>query len=195
MKAVQTAIPGVVIVEPQVFGDARGFFLESYQDEKFSQCVGEGVRFVQDNHSGSKRNVLRGLHYQLKQTQGKLIRVVAGAIYDVAVDIRRNSATFGRYVGVELSAENRRMLWIPAGFAHGFLTLGEWNEVLYKATDYYAPEWERSIRWDDPEIGIGWPGVDGDLLVSPKDQAGTWLKDAELLGGMQHKAAMLVGAS
>lgn len=181
MNAIQTEIPEVIIIEPRVFGDARGFFFESYQDEKFSECVGEQVRFVQDNHSGSKKNVLRGLHYQLKHTQGKLLRVTAGAIYDVAVDIRKHSPTFGKYVGVVLSAENRRMLWIPEGFAHGFLTLGEWNEVLYKATDYYAPEHERSILWNDPDINIPWPvtGVD-ELIISAKDQSGVPLRSAQV---------------
>ena len=193
MQAVATDIRDVVILEPRVFGDARGFFLESYQEEKFVQCIGENVRFVQDNHSGSKRNVLRGMHYQLKHTQGKLIRVIAGAIFDVAIDIRRHSPTFGRYVGVELSAENRRMLWIPPGFAHGFLTLGEWNEVLYKATDYYAPEHERSIRWNDPDIGIAWPDTGTDFIISPKDVAGALLKDAEVFETRQ--SALLVGAS
>lgn len=180
MKAIPTAIPEVFILEPKVFGDARGFFLESYQQQSFTRLTGYQGPFVQDNHSGSKPNVLRGLHYQLEHTQGKLVRVIAGAIYDVAVDIRRYSPTFGKYVGVELSAENRRMLWIPPGFAHGFLTLGDWNEVLYKATDYYAPEHERSIRWDDPEIGIPWPLGQEAPIISGKDAAGASLKDAEV---------------
>jgi dTDP-4-dehydrorhamnose 3,5-epimerase len=191
MQVVATDIPDILIIEPRVFGDARGFFFESYQHERFTAAIGEDVRFVQDNHSGSKSNVLRGLHYQLKQAQGKLIRVIAGSIYDVAVDIRRGSPTFGRYVGVELSAENRRTLWIPPGFAHGFLTLGEWNEVLYKTTDYYAPQYERSIRWDDPDIGIAWPHTDGEFTISPKDEAGAYLKDAEVFDHLREGALTL----
>jgi dTDP-4-dehydrorhamnose 3,5-epimerase len=191
MQVIATDIPEVLIFEPRVFGDARGFFFESYQHKRFTECLGENIQFVQDNHSGSKRNVVRGLHYQVKQPQGKLIRVIAGAIYDVAVDIRRGSPTFGHYVGVELSAENHRIVWVPPNFAHGFLTLGEWNEVLYKATDYYAPEHERSIRWDDPDIGISWPLTGEELTVSAKDQAGMLLKNAEVFENVQRAAFAL----
>ncbi|HEX4770867.1 MAG TPA: dTDP-4-dehydrorhamnose 3,5-epimerase [Bryobacteraceae bacterium] len=180
MKVVQTAIPEVLIFEPKVFSDNRGFFFECYQQKFFDAATGYPVSFVQDNHSGSQQNVLRGLHYQVQQAQGKLIRVIAGAIYDVAVDIRQNSSTFGKYVGAELSSENKRMLWIPEGFAHGFLTLASWNEVYYKATSFYAPAHERSIRWDDPEISVDWPLNDVKPIVSGKDEAGAWLRDAEL---------------
>jgi dTDP-4-dehydrorhamnose 3,5-epimerase len=180
MKVVQTALPEVLILEPKVFSDSRGFFLECYQQKVFDAAAGYRVNFVQDNHSGSQQNVLRGLHYQVKQEQGKLIRVIAGAIYDVAVDIRRNSRTFGKYVGVELSSDNKRMLWIPEGFAHGFLTLSPWNEVYYKATDFYAPAHERSIRWDDPQISVEWPLNGSKPIVSGKDEAGAWLRDAEV---------------
>lgn len=181
MHVIQTDIPEVLLLEPRVFGDSRGFFLESYQEHTFNEIVGERVRFVQDNHSGSARNVLRGLHYQVQQSQGKLIRVIAGAIYDVAVDIREGSPTFGRHVAFELTAENKRVLWIPPGFAHGFLTLGEWNEVLYKATEFYAPRHERSIRWDDPAIGIPWPLQELTPLLSEKDAQGVLLAEAPLL--------------
>jgi dTDP-4-dehydrorhamnose 3,5-epimerase len=180
MRVIGTEIPDVLIFEPRLFGDERGFFLESYQQKFFNEATNQVVHFVQDNHSGSMKNVLRGLHYQIRQTQGKLVRVTAGAIYDVAVDIRRASPTFGKYVGVELSAENRRMLWVPGGFAHGFVTLAEWNEVLYKATDFYAPEYERTILWDDPSIGIKWPLGEAAPLLSPKDAAGRRLEDAEV---------------
>lgn len=181
MRAIPTAIPEVMIFEPRVFGDARGFFFESFQQKEFNNALGEEVCFVQDNHSGSRKHVLRGLHYQLQQTQGKLVRVTAGAIYDVAVDIRKGSPTFGKHMGVELSAENRRMLWMPRGFAHGFVTLSDWNEVLYKATDYYAPQFERSIRWDDPAIGIGWPLEGEKPQLSDKDANGVLLSLAEAL--------------
>jgi dTDP-4-dehydrorhamnose 3,5-epimerase len=154
MQIVRTAIPEVMIIEPRIFTDDRGFFLETYQQKQFDEAVGIAVSFVQDNHSGSRKNILRGLHYQVKQTQGKLVRVIAGSVYDVAVDIRRTSRTLGKYVGVELSAQTRRMLWISEGFAHGFLALSDWNEVLYKATDFYASEHERTIRWDDATISI-----------------------------------------
>jgi dTDP-4-dehydrorhamnose 3,5-epimerase len=180
MNVIQTALPGVLILEPQLFGDHRGFFLESYQEEKFNRLTGDKVRFVQDNHSGSAKNVLRGLHYQIQQPQGKLIRVVAGAIYDVAVDVRRGSPHFGQHVAAELSAENRRMLWVPAGFAHGFLSLADWNEVLYKATDFYAPQHERSLLWNDPEVAIPWPLEGAQPLVSAKDASGALLRDAEV---------------
>ena len=178
MNVTPTAVPGVLVIEPKVFGDSRGFFLESWNQRAFS-AAGIRAGFVQDNHSRSSRNVLRGLHYQLQQVQGKLVRVIAGEIYDVAVDIRRGSTTFGRWVGVALSAENRRMIWVPPGFAHGFLVVSEAAEVLYKATDYYAPEHERSIAWNDPDLAITWP-LAGEPVLSAKDAAGTRLRDAEV---------------
>lgn len=179
MQIVETAIPEVLIIEPQVFGDERGFFFESFNQQKFEQLTGVKTEFVQDNHSRSAKNVLRGLHYQIQQPQGKLVRVVAGEVFDVAVDVRRSSATFGKWVGVLLSAENKRQLWVPPGFAHGFLVLKDATEFLYKTTDYYAPQHERCIRWDDPEIGIAWP-LDGIPLLSAKDQAGLSLNQAEV---------------
>jgi dTDP-4-dehydrorhamnose 3,5-epimerase len=178
MKATPTAIPEVLLVEPAVFGDARGFFYESWNQKAFDAAVGREVRFVQDNHSASARNVLRGLHYQVRRPQGKLVRVVAGEVFDVAVDVRRGSPTFGRWVGERLSAHNRRMLWVPEGFAHGFLVLSDMAEFLYKATDYYAPEHERSVRWNDPRVGIDWP-LAGEPLLKPKDAAAPLLADAE----------------
>ena len=183
MKASATAIEGVLILEPKVFGDARGFFMESYNRRTFADVSGLDIDFVQDNHSRSARGVLRGLHYQLRQPQGKLVRVAAGAVFDVAVEIRRASPTFGRWVGVELTAENQRQLWVPAGLAHGFVVLSESADFLYKTTDYYAPEHERCIAWDDPAIGIAWPlaahGIHAPLL-SAKDRAGLPLAQAEL---------------
>lgn len=178
MNVVQTAIPGVLLIEPRVFGDARGFFLEGYNARGFRQATGLSVDFVQDNHSRSRRGVLRGLHYQLQQAQGKLVSVVCGAVFDVAVDIRRSSQSFGQWVGVELSEDNHRQVWLPPGIAHGFLVLSERVDVLYKTTDYYAPEHERVILWNDPDIEIEWPLADEPLL-SPKDQAGLPLKQAE----------------
>lgn len=178
MNVVQTAIPGVLMIEPRVFGDARGFFLEGYNARGFRQATGLSVDFVQDNHSRSCRGVLRGLHYQLQQAQGKLVSVVCGAVFDVAVDIRRSSPGFGQWVGVELSEDNHRQVWLPPGIAHGFLVLSERVDVLYKTTDYYAPEHERVILWNDPDIEIEWPLADEPLL-SPKDQAGLPLKQAE----------------
>ncbi len=178
MKVERTAIPDVLVLEPKVFGDQRGFFMESYNRRAFENETGIALEFVQDNHSRSAKGVLRGLHYQVRQTQGKLVRVIAGTIFDVAVDIRRSSPTFGRHVAIEVSADNRRMLWIPPGFAHGFLTLSDDTEVLYKATDYYAPEHERSLLWNDPDIGIKWP-LDAAPLVSGKDASGSLLKAAE----------------
>ena len=178
MNVVQTAIPGVLMIEPRVFGDARGFFLEGYNARGFRQATGLSVDFVQDNHSRSRRGVLRGLHYQLQQAQGKLVSVVCGAVFDVAVDIRRSSQSFGQWVGVELSEDNHRQVWLPPGIAHGFLVLSERVDVLYKTTDYYAPEHERVILWNDPDIEIEWPLADEPLL-SPKDQAGRPLKQAE----------------
>jgi dTDP-4-dehydrorhamnose 3,5-epimerase len=178
MNVVQTAIPGVLLIEPRVFGDARGFFLEGYNARGFRQATGLSVDFVQDNHSRSRRGVLRGLHYQLQQAQGKLVSVVCGAVFDVAVDIRRSSPGFGQWVGVELSEDNHRQVWLPPGIAHGFVVLSERVDVLYKTTDYYAPEHERVILWNDPDIEIEWPLADEPLL-SPKDQAGLPFKQAE----------------
>ena len=178
MKITRTRIPEVAVLEPEVFADPRGFFLESYNQKTFEQ-IGLGQNFVQDNHSRSMRNVLRGLHYQLRQPQGKLVRVVSGSVWDVAVDIRCSSPTFGHWVGEELSAENKRMLWIPEGFAHGFIVTSDWADVLYKATDFYAPGGERSLLWNDPQLAIGWP-LSGEPLISQKDQAGLSLSQAEL---------------
>lgn len=179
MKVLPTQLPDVLILEPQVFGDERGFLFESFNARRFTEVTGLNREFVQDNHSRSSRGVLRGLHYQLHQPQGKLVRVVAGEVFDVAVDLRRNSPDYGRWVGVHLSAENRRQVWIPEGFAHGFLVLSEYAEFLYKTTDYYAPEHERCIRWDDPQLAIDWP-LDGlTPQLSAKDQLGLSLADAE----------------
>ncbi len=178
MKAIPTAIAEVLVIEPAVFGDARGFFFESWNQRAFDAAVGREVRFVQDNHSASTRGVLRGLHYQVKSAQGKLVRVISGEVFDVAVDLRRSSKTFGRWVGERLSAQNRRMMWIPEGFAHGFLVLSESAEFLYKTTDYYAPEHERTLLWNDPAIGIAWP-LSGDPVLKPKDAAGLPLARAE----------------
>ena len=178
MKVITTALPEVLILEPQVFGDERGFFYESFNARRFAEATGVTREFVQDNHSRSARGVLRGLHYQLQQAQGKLVRVSAGEVYDVAVDVRRSSANFGKWVGVHLSAENKRQLWVPEG-AHGFLVLSEYAEFLYKTTDYYAPVHERCIRWDDPQLAIDWP-LDGlSPQLSAKDQQGLSLTDAE----------------
>ena len=179
MKATPTAIPDVLLIEPNVFGDARGFFFESWNTRAFSAAVGREVGFVQDNHSSSARHVLRGLHYQVRQPQGKLVRVIEGEIYDVAVDIRRSSPTFGKWVGERLSADNHRMLWVPAGFAHGFVVLSASAQCLYKTTDYYAPEHERTLLWNDPEVGVRWP-FEGEPLLKPKDAAGSTLATAEL---------------
>jgi len=173
-----TALPEVKIIEPKVFGDTRGFFFESFNAREFAQCVEEGVEFVQDNHSRSVRGVLRGLHYQVEHAQGKLVRVVEGEVFDVAVDIRRSSPRFGKWAGVRLSAENHRQLWVPPGFAHGFVVLSESAQFLYKTTDYWYPEHERSIAWNDPEIGIEWP-VDFEPVLAAKDAAGSRLADSE----------------
>jgi dTDP-4-dehydrorhamnose 3,5-epimerase len=178
MKATQLAIPDVFLFEPKVFGDERGFFFESFNQAKFEAVVGRKVNFVQDNHSRSAQNVLRGLHYQIQQSQGKLVRVVQGEVFDVAVDVRKSSPTFGQWVGEILSAENKRQLWVPEGFAHGFVVLSETAEFLYKTTDYYAPEQERSIAWNDPAIAIQWP-IAGEPMLSTKDQQGKLLADAE----------------
>jgi dTDP-4-dehydrorhamnose 3,5-epimerase len=177
IRKIPTSLPGVVILEPRVFGDQRGFFLESYNERAFAE-LGIEERFVQDNHSRSRRNVLRGLHYQIKHPQGKLVRVVEGEIVDVAVDVRRSSPTFGRWEAVRLSGDNKRMLWIPVGFAHGFRVISESAQVLYKATDYYAPEHERTLAWNDPDLKIDW-ALEGDPIVSAKDQRGVTLRDAE----------------
>jgi len=179
MQVVQTAIPEVLILEPQVFGDERGFFFESFNQQKFESLTGVKANFVQDNHSKSAVNVLRGLHYQIQQPQGKLVRVVAGEVFDVAVDLRRQSKTFGKWVGVVLSGENKRQLWVPPGFAHGFVVLKDGTEFLYKTTDYYAPQHERCIRWNDPKIGIEWP-LAGEPVLSGKDQLGLDLSKAEI---------------
>ena len=178
MKAIPTAIADVLVIEPAVFGDARGAFFESWNRRRFGELVGRDVQFVQDNHSVSARGVLRGLHYQVRQAQGKLVRVVAGEVFDVAVDVRRSSPTFGRWVGEVLSAENRRMMWIPEGFAHGFLVLSDLAEFLYKTSDYYAPEHERTLLWNDPKVGVKWP-LEGEPVLKPKDAAGTPLASAE----------------
>jgi dTDP-4-dehydrorhamnose 3,5-epimerase len=178
MNVVETGIPEVLLFEPKVFGDDRGFFFESYNKKVFID-LGLDRNFVQDNHSRSSRGVLRGLHYQLQQTQGKLIQVVVGTIWDVAVDIRRSSPTFGKWVGEELSAENKRLIWIPEGFAHGFVVLSEFAEVLYKASDFYAPCHEKSLFWNDPDLNITWP-LKEEPIVSAKDKAGLLLRDAEL---------------
>ena len=180
MKFIPTTIPDVILIEPKVFEDERGFFLESYQKNQFREA-GIDADFVQDNHSASRQGVLRGLHYQIRQPQGKLLRTIVGEIYDVAVDLRRSSPTFGRWAGVVLSADRKNQLWVPPGFAHGFYVLSPRVELFYKATDYYAPQWERSLLWCDPEIGIQWPLLDGaSPIVSAKDAAGLHLSKAEV---------------
>ncbi|MDZ4141268.1 MAG: dTDP-4-dehydrorhamnose 3,5-epimerase [Methylotenera sp.] len=178
MKVIATAIPDVLIIEPKIFGDARGFFYESFNQARFEEVIGRPLNFVQDNHSCSGKGVLRGLHYQTQQPQGKLVRVTQGVVFDVAVDVRKSSPTFGQYVGIELSADNKRMLWIPEGFAHGFVVLSEAAEFLYKTTDYYAPEYERCIAWNDPAINIQWPMQDEPVL-SAKDLQGKLLAQAD----------------
>jgi len=183
MKVTATALSGVLIIEPRVFGDERGFFFESFNQKAFRQATGVDVNFVQDNHSRSARGVLRGLHYQIEQPQGKLVRVVRGAVFDVAVDLRKSSPTFGQWLGLELTEENKRQLWIPAGFAHGFMTLSESADFLYKTSDYYAPQFERCIAWDDPELAIDWPLNDSQPLISVKDQAGLPLAGAPVFEG------------
>jgi dTDP-4-dehydrorhamnose 3,5-epimerase len=177
IRKISTSLPGVVILEPRVFGDERGFFLESYNEKVFAE-LGIGGHFVQDNHSSSRRNVLRGLHYQIRQPQGKLVRVVEGEVLDVAVDLRRSSPTFGGWEAVRLSGENKRMLWIPPGFAHGFRVMSEQAQVLYKASDYYAPQYERTVAWNDRALKIDWE-LDGEPVVSAKDRRGLALRDAE----------------
>lgn len=178
MNVITTEIPGVVIIEPKIFGDERGFFFESFNTRTFAAATGLSPNFVQDNHSRSSKNVLRGLHYQIRQSQGKLVRVIAGEVFDVAVDLRRSSPTFGKWTGTRLSAENKRTLWIPEGFAHGFLVLSDSADFLYKTTDYYAPEHERCIVWNDPAIDIDWP-LSGAPTLSAKDKAGKLLAEAE----------------
>lgn len=180
MNFFPTAIPEIIRVEPQVFGDARGFFLETYRDDEMA-ATGISGNFVQDNQSGSHRSVLRGLHYQIRQAQGKLVRAVSGEIFDVAVDLRRSSPTFGLWTGEILSGENKRMLWIPPGFAHGFYVLSDWADVLYKTTEYYSPEWERTLLWNDPAVGIRWPIPSGlEPILSSKDALGARLEDTEV---------------
>lgn len=181
MRVTPTALPGVLLLEPDVFGDERGFFLERYNKRAFAHATGIVDEFVQDNHSRSAKNVLRGLHYQIRQAQGKLVWVVAGAIYDVAVDLRRSSPTFGRAVGLELTTASRNMLWIPPGFAHGFMVVSDAAEVLYKTTDYYAPEHERTLFWNDPALGIDWPIANGvEPVLAAKDRSGRRLESAEV---------------
>lgn len=179
MKATSLAIPDVVLIEPRVFGDGRGYFLESFNQAQFESAIGRQVKFVQDNHSRSAKNVLRGMHYQIQHPQGKLVRVVQGEVFDVAVDIRRSSPSFGKWVGEFLSAENKRQLWIPEGFAHGFVVLTDVAEFLYKTTDYYAPAQERCIAWNDDALDIQWP-IGGDPILSAKDAQGLPLSQAEV---------------
>ena len=179
MKVTPTAIPDVLVIEPRVFADERGFFFESYNQRAFAQATGVTAIFVQDNHSRSIRNTLRGLHYQIHQPQGKLVRVVAGEVFDVVVDLRRSSPTFGRWVGGCLSAENKMMLWIPPGLAHGFAVLSDYADFLYKTTDYWAPQHERTLLWNDPDLAIAWP-LAGEPILAAKDQAGTPLSEAEV---------------
>ena len=184
MNIIKTEIPDVLIIEPKVFGDARGFFYESFNQKVWREKTGIDAVFVQDNHSRSAKNVLRGLHYQIRQPQGKLVRAIRGAVFDVAVDLRRKSPTFGRWVGTELSEENCRQLWIPVGFAHGFLVLSDFAEFLYKTTDYWAPEYERTINWNDPDLAVAWP-LQGEPVLSAKDAKGTAFKEAEVFEGGQ----------
>ncbi|OXC77911.1 dTDP-4-dehydrorhamnose 3,5-epimerase [Caballeronia sordidicola] len=178
LTAIPTALPGVLILEPKVFGDSRGFFYESFNAQAFAEATGLTRAFVQDNHSRSARNVLRGLHYQIKHPQGKLVRVVSGEVYDVAVDLRKSSPTFGKWIGVNLSAANNRQLWVPEGFAHGFCVVSEYAEFLYKTTDYWYPEFERSLLWSDPAVGIEWPAENAPLLAK-KDAEGKLLAEAD----------------
>ncbi len=182
MEFIPTKIPEVILINPVVYGDERGFFLETYREAEFSAAGIQG-KFVQDNHSGSIQGTLRGLHYQIQRTQGKLVQVISGEIFDVAVDLRRSSPTFGDWVGEILSAENKHQLWIPPGFAHGFYVSSEWANVIYKVTDYYAPEWDRTLLWNDPEIEINWPLIDETALnISDKDSNGVGLSDADTYG-------------
>ncbi len=183
MNVIETGIAGLLVLEPKVFGDARGFFMESFNARTFAELTGVKTDFVQDNHSRSGRGVLRGLHYQVQQPQGKLVRVAQGRVFDVAVDLRRSSPTFGKWYGVELSGENHRQFWVPAGFAHGFYVLSESADFLYKTTDYYAPQHERSLAWNDPTVGVQWP-LDGEPLLSAKDLAGKPLGECEVFEGL-----------
>lgn len=184
MKVTSTAIPDVLVIEPKVFGDERGFFMESFNQKAFDEAIGRHVEFVQDNHSRSVQGVLRGLHYQIEQPQGKLVRVTSGAVFDVAVDIRKSSVTFGRWVGVELSADNHKQMWVPEGFAHGFLVLSETADFLYKTTAFYSPAHERCILWSDPRIGIEWPDTGATPQLSAKDAVASTLESAELFRGV-----------
>jgi dTDP-4-dehydrorhamnose 3,5-epimerase len=180
MQFIRTAIPDVIVIEPKVFSDARGFFMEVFQSCLFTEA-GIEANFVQDNHSGSRQGTLRGLHYQIRQPQAKLVRVIAGEVFDVAVDIRRSSCTFGQWVGEYLSAENKRQIYIPIGFAHGVYILSDWAELIYKSSDFYSPEWERSLLWNDPQLGIEWPLLVGQpLILSKRDSLGTKLEEADL---------------
>ena len=179
MKVLATEIPGVLIIEPRVFGDERGFFFESFNLRRWREQTGLATEFVQENHSRSTRGVLRGLHYQIEQAQGKLVRVISGEVFDVAVDLRRSSPTFGRWTGVHLSADNKRQFWVPEGFGHGFVVLSDAAEFLYLTTDYYAPEHERAIIWNDPDLAISWP-FPGEPLLSAKDAAAPRFRDAEV---------------
>lgn len=180
MNFIPTELNNVLIIEPHVYGDLRGFFMETYRAQEFAEA-GIPDHFVQDNHSGSRHGTLRGLHYQLRHAQGKLVRVVAGEVFDVAVDLRKNSISFGKWIGINLSTQNRKQLWVPPGFAHGFYVISDWAEVLYKTTDYYAPEWERTLLWNDPMIGINWPVIAGENpVLSEKDQQGKPLSEADI---------------
>ena len=179
MDVIQTTIPDVFIIEPKVFGDDRGFFMESFNEKTFREKTGVTTNFVQDNHSRSTKNVLRGLHYQIKQAQGKLVRVVLGEVYDVAVDIRKSSPTFGQWVGCLLTESNKKQFWVPPGFAHGFVVLSDTADFLYKTTDYYAPKYERAILWNDPKLNIDWK-IEGEPILSEKDKAGLLLEKAEV---------------
>jgi dTDP-4-dehydrorhamnose 3,5-epimerase len=179
MKVAATAIPGLLLLQPTIYEDERGFFFESFNQKRFEAATGLIIRFVQDNHSRSVKRVLRGLHYQIRQPQGKLLRVTTGEVFDVAVDLRRSSPTFGKFAGIVLSAANKKQLWIPEGFAHGYLVLSDAAEVLYKITDYYAPEHERCLIWNDPEVGIDWP-KDGEPILSAKDRLGLTLSKADV---------------
>lgn len=182
MKVTPTSLPEVLVIEPAVFGDHRGFFMESWNQRHFDEAIGAPVRFVQDNHSRSSRGVLRGLHYQIEHAQGKLVRAASGRLFDVAVDLRRSSPRLGQWVGIELSAENKRQLWVPPGFGHGFLVLSDWAELLYKATDYYSPQHERALAWNDAHVGIRWPlhEIEGSPLLSGKDAAAPQWERCEL---------------
>ena len=179
-NVIKTTLPDVLILEPEVFSDERGFFFESFNQKKFQHATGSNLNFVQDNHSRSVRGVLRGLHYQIHHQQGKLVRVVSGHVFDVAIDLRKSSANFGKWVGVELSGENKRQLWIPPGFAHGYLVMSEVAETVYKTTDYWYPQHERVLLWNDPEIGIFWPPISSEIRLSEKDQAGKKLCQLEV---------------